>query len=104
MATSVMVLGTLFLGVCGIILCGGLVGGKISWFELMMGTGCLVFLAGIFHKLAKSRAEEGSLSQDQARLLEQRLAEVERRLADIQEVVLAIDEKLEHLEVKQGQE
>jgi len=69
-----------FLGVCGIILCGGLV----NWVNLYMEK----------QHSGKKQAKEFYA------LIEGRLAELEHRLSDIQEVVLAIDEKLEQLETQ----
>lgn len=69
------------------------------WMAPFVGT-ALIICAAAFYKYVRARAAAGGVAVEQARLLEQRLAEVERRLADIQEVVLAIDEKLEHLEAK----
>ncbi|MBM3279015.1 MAG: hypothetical protein FJY95_13165 [Candidatus Handelsmanbacteria bacterium] len=68
------------LGVCGIILCGGLV----KWVNLNMEK----------RQLGKKQAKEFDA------LIEGRLAELEHRLSDIQEVVLAIGEKLEQLETQ----
>ena len=65
-----------FLGVCGIILSGGLV----NWVNIYM--------------------EKQAMGKKQAEALQVRLDEMERRLADIQEVVLAIDEKLEYFDIK----
>lgn len=93
------ILGIIFLGTCAIILCGGLVAGEVGMVEMILGTGCLVFLAKMVDKFA-TRREEGGLSEAQADRIEERLGQLERRLSDIQEVVLAIDEKLEHLENK----
>jgi hypothetical protein len=73
-----------FLGVCGIILCGGLV----NWVNIY---------------LEKQNSGKKQAKELQA-LLEERLGELDRRLTDIQEVVLAVDEKLEHLELKQAKE
>lgn len=97
------ILGTIFLGTCAIILCGGMVAGEVGVGEMLLGTGCLVFLAKMVDKLAR-RKEDGGLSAAQAERIEARLAEMDRRLTDIQEVVLAIDEKLEHLEMNQAKE
>jgi hypothetical protein len=70
----------IFLGVCAIILCGGLV----NWVNLYM--------------------EKHAFGKKQAEALQYRLDEMDRRLSDVQEVVLAIDEKLEHLEIRQAKE
>lgn len=73
------------------------------WMAPFVGT-ALILCAVALLKFVKARAEQGGQVAEQSRLLEQRLAEVERRLTDIQEVVLAIDEKLEHLELKKAKE
>ncbi len=73
------------------------------WMAPFVGT-ALILCAVALLKFVKTRAAQGGAAAEQARLLEQRLAEVERRLGDIQEVVLAIDEKLEHLEARQAKE
>lgn len=91
------ILGTIFLGTCAIILCGGMVAGEVGLGEMILGTGCLVFLAKMVDKLAR-RKEDGGLSADQAARLEERLAELERRLTDIQEVQIALSEKSEYKE------
>ena len=69
-----------FLGVCGIILSGGLV----NWVNIYLG--------------------KQTMGKKQTEALQIRLDEMERRLADIQEVVLAIDEKLEYLDIKKVNE
>ena len=69
-----------FLGVCGIILSGGIV----NWVNIYM--------------------EKQAMGKKQSEALQSRLSEMERRLADIQELVLAIDEKLEYLEIKKTAE
>ena len=96
--TPTTILGTIFLGTCAIILCGGLVAGEVGVAEMLLGTGCLIFLAKMVDKFARRRAEEGGLSAAQAERIEVRLAELERRLTDIQEVQIALSEKSEHWE------
>ena len=76
------VLAIIFWGVCAIILCGGLV----NWINIYMEK----------QTSGKKQDEEFYVR------IEERLTELERRLSDIQEVVLAIDEKLEHFEMKQA--
>lgn len=98
------ILGTIFLGTCAIILCGGMVAGEVSVAEMILGTGCLIFLAKMVDKFTRRRSEEGGLSAAQAERLEARLAELERRLTDIQEVQIALSEKSEYLEKKQAKE
>ena len=55
----------------------------------------LIICAVALLRYVQARAKNGGLSEQRSRELENRLAEVERRLSDIQEIVLAIDEKLE---------
>jgi hypothetical protein len=92
------ILGTIFLGTCAIILCGGLVAGEIGGGEMLISTGCLVLLTKVFEKFAGRRAEEGGLSAAQAERIEERLSQLERRLTDIQEVQISLSEKSEYKE------
>jgi hypothetical protein len=92
--TPTKILGVIFLGTCAIILCGGLVAGRIGFAEMALGIGCLVLLGKVVDRFS-GRREEGGLSAAQAARLEERLAEVERRLTDVQEVQIALSEKSE---------
>jgi membrane protein implicated in regulation of membrane protease activity len=89
------ILGTIFLGVCAIILCGGLVAGNVGPGQMIISTGCLVVLVKVFEKFTQRRAEESGLSSAQAERIEERLADLERRLTDIQEVQISLSEKSE---------
>ncbi len=58
----------------------------------------LIICASALYMYVKARVERGHLGSEVGERLEQRLSEVERRLTDIQDIVLAIDEKLERQE------
>ncbi len=94
------ILGTIFLGVCAIILCGGLVAGNVGPGQMIISTGCLVVLVKVFERFAQRRAEEGSLDPDQAARIEARLTELERRLTDIQEIQITQSENSEYLQAR----
>ena len=55
----------------------------------------LVICAFALLKYVRIRAERGGAGDEDVERLERRLAEVERRLTDIQDIMLAIDEKLD---------
>ncbi len=55
----------------------------------------LIICATALVKYVEGRNKKGSVGPQQAELLQERMDLVERRLSDIQEIVLAIDEKLE---------
>jgi hypothetical protein len=93
----IKILGTIFLGVCAIILCGGLVAGAVGVGGMAVGIACLAVLAKVIDRLAKRKGEEGA-SAEQVQRLEERLAELERRLTDIQEVQISLSEKTEQWE------
>jgi hypothetical protein len=67
------------IGVCLIILCGGLV----NWVNLYLETRR--------HAMKKRAPEEEGL-------IAQRLEEIERRLTDVQDVMIALSEKFDRLE------
>lgn len=92
------ILGTIFVGVCAIILCGGMVAGEIGIAEMIFGAGALVFVAKIADRLIRRRDEERGLSAAQAERIEERLSQLERRLTDIQEVQISLSEKSEYKE------
>lgn len=58
----------------------------------------LIICATALLKYVTARSKSSGFSQGRIDQLEQRLSEVEKRLGDIQEIVLAIDEKLERQE------
>lgn len=61
----------------------------------------LIILAVTFMRYVKARTQQPrapAADTGRVRELEERLAEVERRLSDVQDIVLAIDEKLERRE------
>ena len=58
----------------------------------------LVICAFALYKYVRIRVEREGAGRGQVESLERRLGEVERRLTDIQDIVLAIDEKLERQE------
>ena len=55
----------------------------------------LIICAVALLRYVQARARTGGFDEKRRHELENRLAELERRLSDIQEIVLAIDEKLE---------
>lgn len=55
----------------------------------------LIICATALVKYVEGRNKRGHIGPQQADVLSERMDLVERRLSDIQEVVLAIDEKLE---------
>ena len=62
----------------------------------------LIICAIALLKYVSARADKKGINDDEAGRLERRLGEVERRLTDIQDIVLAIDEKLERQEKYPG--
>ena len=63
------------------------------WFGIGLVIGAIALL-----KYVRVRAEREGVAREEVDHLEQRLGEIERRLTDIQDIVLAIDEKLEREE------
>ena len=63
------------------------------WFGIALVIGAIALL-----KYVRIRAERDGVAREEVDRLEQRLGEIERRLTDIQDIVLAIDEKLEREE------
>jgi hypothetical protein len=55
----------------------------------------LIICATALVKYVEGRNKKGNIGPQQAEILSERMDMVERRLSDIQEIVLAIDEKLE---------
>ncbi|MFT5089417.1 MAG: hypothetical protein ACI906_002282 [Candidatus Latescibacterota bacterium] len=62
--------------------------------EPFMGI-ALIICATALLKYVSGRNKKGSVGPQQAERLQERMDMLERRLSDIQEIVLAIDEKLE---------
>ena len=58
----------------------------------------LIICAMALLKYVTARSKSSGFSEGRVGQLEQRMTEVEKRLGDIQEIVLAIDEKLERQE------
>lgn len=74
----------------------------VEWLLFCVGI-AIIIGAGTVSKYVAVRAQRGrAADQHQWERVAERLTEVERRLSDIQEVVLAIDEKLEHLETRRA--
>ncbi len=70
----------------------------VEWLLFCVGI-AIIIGAGTVSKYVAVRAKRGRpVEREHAERVEAHLAELERRLSDIQEVVLAIDEKLEQLE------
>lgn len=92
------ILGTLCIGVCAIVLCGGLVAGNLGVAQMAVGTGCLVVLARLFDRITRRWTEEGDGSQQAQARVEERFAEIERRLTDIQEVQIALSERTDQMQ------
>ncbi len=68
----------------------------MSWpLELMIGVSLIVVVSGIvnYAHLRLKRASKG-VNPDRARRMEARLDTLEQRLTDIQDILIAIDEKL----------
>ena len=61
----------------------------------------LIVCASALHLHIKNRGKQKGVGTDAAERLEGRMENLERRLNDIQDIVLAIDEKLERAEKKQ---
>ena len=62
----------------------------------------LVICAFALLRWTQGRSRREGLSPGHVEKLEARLSGLEQRLGDVQEVVLAIDEKLEHLQIGAG--
>lgn len=69
-----------FMGICGIILCGGLV----NWVNLYL--------------------EKRTFGREQTEVLQARLDEMDRRLNDIQEVMISLSEKFDRWEEERVRE
>ena len=63
------------------------------WFGIALIIGAIALL-----KYVRVHAEREGVAREEVDRMEQRLGEIERRLTDIQDIVLAIDEKLEREE------
>ena len=61
----------------------------------------LIICAVALLRLAEGRAKKGGLGKEQVEQFDRRIGEMEKRLTDIQEIVLAIDEKLERQESRE---
>lgn len=74
----------------------------VEWLLFCVGI-AIIIGAGTLNRYVAARAQRGQASdRHQWERIEERLAQQERRLGDIQEVVLAIEEKLEHLETRRA--
>lgn len=66
---------------------------------ILGAVGAIILCGGLVNWMNIYRQKQGVGAKQVEELL-LRLAEIERRLGDIQEVVQALDEKLEHLEMR----
>jgi len=96
------ILGTIFIGICAIIMYSGLVFGDLGVAQMAVGTGCLIFLTKLFDRISRRWKEEGDHNELQAARIEERFAELERRLTDIQEVQIALSDRSESWAPKSG--
>ena len=72
-----------------------------GFLQIAIGVCLIILCSGLVNKHYMSRKRQDEKAKEEENLIVERLERVEQRLTEVQDVMIALSEKIDHMEVRE---